>query len=322
MTTKFDIDNVSCPECNLRNRHEIAQDYYTSFVNRLNTMFKWTGLPETIPETILERYLQLNGWCGIGEATVQSTGKTGLYCFFGGLGAVPDEYYRPTEIILANPILGSKTYKIGKDVVWAKNDSLSRGISQLLARYAHMLAANDISINIAQVTSRMPFMITADTDAQVESAQKFVKDAEDGKIGIVKSSSFNAGVEPKPTEQANAGNYLKSLIELHQYLKAQWANDFGIGSNFNMKRERMSEAEVESNSPYLLPLVDEMLKFRRKICDDVHEMFPEQNWTVELDSAWKLENDTQELQVEQMESEISSQLNSNESEVVEDVDLP
>ena len=70
-----------------------------------------------------------------------------------------------------------------------------------------------------------------------------------------------------------------------------------------MKRERQNTAEVESNAPYLLPLVDEMLKFRKIICDEVHEMFPEQNWTVELNSAWAFENQTQELQVESLKSQ-------------------
>ena len=129
------------------------------------------------------------------------------------------------------------------------------------------------------------------------------KDAEDGKIGIIKSSAFNNGVEPKQTSDSSSGNYMKALIELHQYLKAQWSLDIGISSNFNMKRERQNTAEVESNAPYLLPLVDAMLKFRKIICDEVHEMFPEQNWTVELNSAWALENQTQELQVESLKSQ-------------------
>lgn len=317
----FNVEEVLCPDCDMRNKHDIAQDYYAQFVNRTDSMFKWTGLPDTIPEYIFERYLKLNGWCGIGKATVQSTGKEGLYCFFGGLGAKPDEYYRPTEIILANPILGTKTYTIGEDVVWAKNDSLNKGISHILARYAHLLADNDISINIAQVTTRIPFILTAETSAEEESAKLFIKQAEEGKIGIVKSSFFNKGLTPQTTESSSSGNYLKALIELHQYLKAQLSNDIGIGSNFNMKRERMSSAEVESNSPYLLPLVDEMLKFRQKICDDVKEMFPDQNWSVELDSAWKLEDDTQKLQVEEMRD--SSQLEKDEpddikEEVIED----
>lgn len=291
-------DLIKCPNCDLRNIHTIAQEYYIEFINRLDSMFKWKGLPDSIPEYIFERYLKYNGWCGIGVAPEKAQKHAGeLVCFFGGLGETPDLYYQPTAIILANPVLGSKTYEIGKDVVWAKNDSCHRGISHITSRYSHLLAANGISINIAQVTTRMPFVFTAETDTEIESAKDYIKKAEEGQIGIIKSSAFNNGFTPKPASTENAGNTIKALIELQQYLKAQFYNDMGIGSNFNMKRERMTKAEVEDNSPALLPLVDEMLKFREKICEDVHKMFPDQNWSVELSSAWKLENESQTLDV-------------------------
>lgn len=308
-------DILVCPDCNLRDRHSIAQDYYIQFINRLDSMFKWTGLPETIPPSILERYLKLNGWCGIAKAPAGSKYSGELVCFFGGLGDKPDLYYRPTAIILANPVLGTEKYEIGENVVWAKNDSCAKGIAPLLSRYSHLLASNDISINIAQVTTRMPFVFTGETDSEIESAKQYVKDVEEGKIGIVKSTGLNKGVVPQPATVDNAGGTIKALIELQQYLKAQFYNDLGIGSNFNMKRERLSTAEVENNSPALLPLVDEMLKFREKICEDVAAMFPDQNWSVELDSAWKLENESQTLEVENMRvQDDSSQLESEEED--------
>lgn len=300
------IDFLKCPECDLRDRHSIAQDYYAMSVARFDQMFKWHGLPDTIPEYILERYLKINGWCGIGKAPETAREHAGkLVCFFGGLGETPDMYYQPTAIIMANPVLGSKSYEIGKDVVWAKNDSLHRGISQLIARYSHLLAANDISINIAQVTTRIPFMLTAETQTEIDSAKAFIKQAEEGQLAVVKSSAFNNGVSPQRTASDSSAGYIKTLIELHQYLKAQLANDLGVGSNYNMKRERLTTAESENDSPYLLTMVDEMLEFRKKACDEVNEMFGA-NWSVELNSAWKLEN------IKQTNESMSSQLDNPE----------
>lgn len=302
---------TDCPQCELRDRHSIAQEYFTNFLNRTDSMFRWSGVPETIPVHIMERYLKVNGWCGIGIAPDGKEHDGELVCFFGGLGEAPDLYYQPTSIVMSNPVLGSKTYTIGKDVVWAKNDSCCKGIAHILSRYSHLLADNDISINIAQITTRIPFVMTAETNSEIESAKAFIEQAEKGKIGIVKSSFLNKGVTPQPTISDSSGGYIKALIELHQYLKAQCNNDLGVGSNFNMKRERMTTAEVENNSPYLLPLVDEMLKFRKNICKEVNTMFPGQNWSVELDSAWELEDKQQTLEVENLDPE-SSQLDSEE----------
>lgn len=311
-------DLLACPHCELRDKHTIAQEYYINLLNRMDRMFKYEGLPDTIPDYILNRYLFVNGWCGIGRAPLTAQEHAGeLVCFFGGLGAKPDLYYQPTKIILANPVLGTKEYTIGEDVVWAKNDNCTQGISHILSRYAHLLAENDISINIAQVTTRMPFVLTAETEAEKLSAEEFIKQAEQGKVGIVKSSiSMNNGFRSLTTTGDSSGNYIKALIELHQYLKAQCNNDLGIGSNFNMKRERMSVAEVENNSPYLLPLVDEMLHFREKMCEEVNAMFGT-NWSVSLDSAWELEDTQQTLEVENLDN--SSQLENERSD--EDADV-
>lgn len=310
----------SCPNCNLRDRHQLAGDYFAIMLNRLDAMFEWTGLPDTIPEYMLERLLKYNGWCGIGLAPenapdVSARGK--LYAFNGGLGLNLDPYYRPTAIIMANPCLGSKTYTIGKDVVWAKNDSMNYGLAEHLARYAHLLASNDISINIAQVNTRMPFVLTAETTNEIDSAKAFLDDMEKGKIGIVKSSAFNNGIRPQATVNSSAGDYLKALIELHQYLKAQWSIDIGVSMNFQMKRERVNSAEVHANSPYLLPLVDEMLKFRREICSNVEAMFGEK-WSVKLSSAWKLENLNQILDVDIKEVEAGNSRNLDKGVEVDD----
>ena len=292
---------TNCPQCELRDRHTIAQEYFLNFLNRMDSMFKYSGLPPTIPPHILNRYLFVNGWCGIGKAPKDAKKHAGeLVCFLGGLGETPDLYHQPTAIIMANPVLGSKSYEIGTDCVWAKNDSCNKGIAHILSRYSHLLADNDISINIAQITTRIPFVMTAETASEVESAREYISQAEKGKIGIVKSTGLNKGLTPQPTISDSSGGYIKSLIELHQYLKAQCNNDLGIGSNFNMKRERMSTAEVENNSPYLLPLVDEMLKFRQIMCDEVNSMF-DTEWSVELDSAWELEDKQQTLEVANME---------------------
>ena len=313
-----DID-LSCPHCELRDKHTIAQEYYTNFINRLDSMFKYDGLPDTIPAYILERYLKINGWAGIAKAPDTSKYKGQLVCFFGGIGAAPDLYYQPTQIILANPVLGSKTYNIGVDVVWAKNDSLAKGVSHILSRYAHLIADNDISINIAQITTRAPFVFTAESENEVESAKAFLKDLENGKVGVAKSTGFNKGLTPMPLMSDSSGGYIKSLIELHQYLKAQWANDMGIGSNFNMKRERLNSAEVESNSPYLLPLVDEMLKFRQIMCDEVNAMFGT-NWSVSLDSAWELEDVQQTLEAHELEGDESEESFAGETDTKEESD--
>ncbi len=76
-------------------------------LDRTQAMFTWSGLPDTIPQYILERFLQTNGDCIFYEY------KNNLYVFVGGAGGEFDVYYRPTLYTIANPALDvSKQLKI------------------------------------------------------------------------------------------------------------------------------------------------------------------------------------------------------------------
>ena len=63
------------------------------------------------------------------------------------------------------------------------------------------------------------------------------------------------------------------FIELQQYLKGSMYNELGINANFNMKREALSGQEVALNDDALMPLIDDMLKQRRAMCDELNRMF-------------------------------------------------
>ena len=60
-------------------------------LSRLCSMFRWEGLPDTIPQRMLELYLLNNGHCVITPV------REKLYAFTGGFGGELDEYYRPTK---------------------------------------------------------------------------------------------------------------------------------------------------------------------------------------------------------------------------------
>lgn len=75
------------------------------------------------------------------------------------------------------------------------------------------------------------------------------------------------------------------FIELQQYLKGSLYNELGINANFNMKREALSGEEVALNDDALMPLIDDMLKQRRTMCDELNKMFG-LNVSVDYGSAW------------------------------------
>lgn len=285
MKYPFTVGIPGLSKYDFRKKDEHINEQIRYMLARTQSMFKYEGLPETIPQRILELYLQYNGFAGFYEH------KGNLYTFFGGLGGEPDEYYMPTIFTIANPALNlSVNAKINEDCIIVPNDSLYLGLIPLYNRYATALVENQLSSVIALINTRIISVIDAGDDRTKASADKFLKDVFDGKLGVVGSTEFWEGLKVHPYANTSGGQYLKSLIENEQYLKASWYNEIGINANYNMKHENINSAEVGLNDDALLPLVDDMLNCRRLGLEKVNAMFGTEI-AVSLASTWE---DTQQ----------------------------
>lgn len=242
-------------------------------------MFKYHNLPDTIPYRELERLLQTTGFACITKVNDK------LYAFTGGLGGVPDEYYRPTEIIIDNPYLNfNKSLSIDKDCVLVRNDSNCIGLTPLYAKYCSQLTEAEITLILAMVNKRIQTYMTASDDSTKQSAEKFIKDIFDGKLGIIGTNQL---FDSFKTQDSNtrSDKSLEEIYEIIKYIKGDLFNEIGLASYNTAKKERVSNAELELNSDNLYPLVDDMLENRRVAIDKVNEMYGT-NIEVELNSSW------------------------------------
>lgn len=261
--------------------------YKGYMVNRLMKMFHYEGLPETIPQYMLEYYLLVNGSCVISEVE----GK--LYAFIGSFGGQPDPYYRPTLYVVANPALKfNKTFKlwntegeISEEVAFMRNDAMWMGLNPLMSRYATLLAENVITLRTADIMLRVVALLTAPDDKTKLAAEQYLKDLESGKLGVIGENRFFEGVKMQ-SPPSNNGSYLTQFIELQQYYKGSFFNEIGLSASFNMKREAIGEGEATLNEDTLAPLIDTMLECRQEDVSRLNDLFG-LNIKVEFDSAWK-----------------------------------
>lgn len=258
---------------------KVFENYCKYTFTRTQSMFTYEGLPDTIPVQWLESYLQRNGSCCIAE----HEGK--LYALLGNAGGELDEYYQPTIYTVANPALGlSKSYKIGEDCVYCRNDYDAIGLVPLVSRYCGLMTENLLTVRISDINMRMMNLLSAPDDNTLQSTKQYLKDLEDGKLGVVGETPFFDGLKLQSKGVGN-GDYMIQFIELQQYLKGSMYNELGINANFNMKREALSGQEVALNDDALMPLIDDMLKQRRAMCDELNEMFG-LNVSVDYGSTW------------------------------------
>lgn len=286
----------------------LMQSYIRYYLNRLHSMFKWSGLPDTIPARWLESYLLVDGYC-----CVINTDK-GLIATNGGIGADPNEYYIPTKFIVSNPYIPNE-YSAGRnytvntldgsdDAVFVRNDIYTIGLMPMLVKYCSQMVENDISMNIADIMSRASVALSAADDQTKASAELWLKKLIRGEIGIIGETPFLVANQEQSLRTNPIGTVagtLTDLIEYHQYLKAGLFNEIGLNSNYNMKREAINSNESQLNDDALHPFIDIMLDCRKEAAEQINKMFGT-DISVEFNSAWEENEKENELMMDQMEN--------------------
>lgn len=321
---KYNMGLEYVTKYDFKNKNKNLNDYITYMLNRSIIMFKYHNLPETMPQREIELLLQTNGWGCVCEI------DGNLYALNGGLGGVPNAYNMPTEIIISNPYLKfNKTLTIDTDCVVIPNDSMYVGLLPLYNRYCTMLVENDITMILATVNKRIQNLLSANDDNTVESAKSFLKKVYEGELGVIAESKLFDSLKVN-NSSTNAQVSLTDLFEFEQYIKASLYNEIGLSANYNMKRERLTSAEVETNTDNLYPLVDDMINQRRKAVKKINEMFGT-NIEVEFNSSWdnrpfngvSIHNVEEEVNGTELETEdvenVGDNVENPDSEEMEDV---
>lgn len=258
--------------------------YFDMLVNKVCSLFKWENLPETVDERFLMVNLMLTGkvcW-------FDHNGR--IYALNGNWGGEPNVYYRPTQFIVANPVIGSKTLTVlNKDgsnsldnitgVLMPLtdadyfNDCEQGGLYRLIYQTAGLLADNISSLNISQINGRVSQIWTADNDAMARTVEEVIRDVYEGHPYRVVSQDILNKVNAVPTAQTGQSNTLLNLIEAHQYILASFFNEIGIPSQWNMKRERVNTAETELMTGSLDVSVYNMEKNLKAAVEKINELF-------------------------------------------------
>lgn len=244
--------------------------YFKWLLNKVCSCFYITGLPDTINEYYVKSSLITDGDIGITDFNDK------IYAVIGAPAGQPDEYYVPSQYVVANPILGSKTFTRGKDGVVIYNTDtdqyISGGLYGLISQTATLLADNIISINCAQINSRVQVMLTADDDGQIIAGETALKKMYAGKPYTILKSDLIDKINVNPINN-NCANNLSELVELHNYIIGNFFQSIGVKSNNIRKKAHVLQDEIESQDGFLQISILEILTSWQKGFDKVNEMY-------------------------------------------------
>ena len=264
------------------NKKELVNSYIRYMLNRTQDMFEYKGLPESIPKKNLELYLQTKGFVVIPSKNIDKP-----IAMYGGLGGVPNEYYMPTIAIVNNPYLKyNESLKIGEDCIVIYNDSTITGLMPMFEKYALLLAECDLSINMINKTNRIDNVIECGDSNTEATAIKFINDIENGELSHIVAKNFIDESLLKIHSLSKTTDNLLKLIELRNYIESSWYIDLGLNSNYNMKRESLTDSETEVDTYTLTPLIKNMLEERQNGLKRINEKW-NLNISVDLGGSWK-----------------------------------
>ena len=273
-------------------------------------MFKWEGLPSTIPERELELLLQLRGSC------IVASHNSNLYALGGNLSGECDAYYIPKYYIVANPWLKlEKTFERDVDCIFGTNDRMWTGLTPMMERYATQSLETDISLSIANIQERLHALVRCANDSEKVAFETLLSRLEKGDLAsaIVSDEwAMNDGIGVMPFA-GDSHKTITELIELRQYIKASWFNELGLQANYNMKREAINSTEGQLNEDGLVPLVADMLECRQIFAEGINDMFGT-DISVELSGAWKARQMEFDAMAKQMEDIVEGKVDADNTE--------
>lgn len=256
--------------------------WYDALVERSLRMFKYSGLPDSLPADQLEIRLIESGVCPIIKSE-----KYGLTAVWGSVYDF-DQYYRPTRMTFAQPRLtmDSRSYNIYPakqipglpDCAVIYNDTTdmyqARGLREMIQRYARQLADLDSSISILTVNSRMTRQLVAPSQAVAQSAQAQHRLIEAGEMQVLDQMGYTNNLKSVDFSQGtlSEGQMILQLQEAKEQILRDFYGSIGIRS-LTEKRERMVTDEVTADTQQLLVNIQDMLKMRRAGLKHVNELF-------------------------------------------------
>lgn len=245
--------------------------------------FKYGNLPESLPEIEIEKRV-LFGFAGIFKHK-----KYGLVTSWGDLSGI-NHYNRPTTYVWSQAGMGSGNLVIGKECAIIYNDTSDEtseyqtphGLTDLINRFARLLADVDASLDILTVNTRATTWSVAKNRSLAESIRAAYTKKRLGEFDVITDPSLLDQVKTVALTAPGNGQAatVSDLIQLKEHLIRDFMSQIGIKSA-ERKAERMLTDEIAADDAMLDANLADMLAARKRGVERVNKLFGT-NITVDL----------------------------------------
>lgn len=247
MYGEIDLYNSSFSPSTVHVKNTMLQRYFRKYLlQKAISVFKWK-LPEEWDEDYFKYVLY-----GLGYIAVLNTRSFGVICQGGALGGY-NLYYRPSYIIITNPLLKETiTADIDVDCAVIKLQPDYSSIMDIVGYYADQmaLASEALGMNLVNVKTAMIFGAKDKTEA--ESFKKMYDKLGNGDPAVfIKKDLLDDQGKPNwmPFVQNMTQQYISDkLLSDIRKIESMFDTEIGIPNANTDKAERLITDEVNANN--------------------------------------------------------------------------
>ena len=248
---------------------QVGRFYQRYLLKKALAVFKWS-LPEWWDENYFLYVLYCRGYAAI---------------FDSQFGVIPQEcglqgynvFYRPTDVVIANPLLDIKRLKIGKEAVLMQLQPDYMGVLDLCGHYAEKMALASSAINQNLWHTKISTVFFAGSDAEQQSIKKAYDRMSGGDPMVVVNKNLRDADGNLKYEVFNRdvkqSYVISDLIADLRKIEAEFDTRVGIPNANTDKRERLITDEVNANNVETTILSDMWMDSIQDGIKNIRDMF-------------------------------------------------
>lgn len=265
--------------------------YFNYLFDTLVSMFEWT-VPDDVDYEWLEKWLHTNG-----HFLAQKQGDKWVFAEASGRIGDINMYGEGSQAI--GSVLGHDNMQIkgviGDDVFICYNNVVRTPDTALLT-YSGQLAECDKSIEVNTRLSGFAPFFNSTSQNTANAIKQILAKLKEGEIDVVTSENIlqalqaGTGVDTFCIDLINPDRIknVEYQARLYDTLLRRFFGMYGLNTRSTQKNVQVSVDEINSLDciSWVLPL--DMLRQRKKFCDEINAKFNE-NWDVNFSEVWKQE---------------------------------
>lgn len=267
----INLYNASRSPSTVHVKNSRLRNYFRKYLmQKAISVFKWN-----IPDEWDKDYF-LYTLYGAGFIAILDTDRYGVICQQCAPGGY-NLYYRPSYVIVTNPLLPTLTLNIDRDCVLVKLQPDYSSICDIVGYYADQLALASEAMGVNLVNTKSGIVFGAESKAQAEAYKKMFDNLSEGDPAtVIGKNLLNDDGSPSwfPFVASVKESYVTTdILSDMRKIEAMFDTEVGIPNANTDKRERLISDEVNANNVETATRCELWLETVRKEFEKANDMF-------------------------------------------------